>query len=86
MRLGRSAHGQDAAGITFLQNRVAAVPALFLRDLGPQCRAVSYHGGDTELAVLLGIRHLGMDEKNTAGVNVNGAAYDIVFKLRLADL
>ena len=69
-----------------MQNGVAAVSPFALHDLSSQRRTISYHGGDTQLAVLLGIRHLRMDEQDGPGVNVNRSADDVVLKLALADL
>ena len=86
VRLGGAAHGQDAAGVRLLQNGVAAVSALALCHLCPQGRTVSYHGSDTQLAVLLGISLNRVDKKDRSGVNVNRSADDIVFKFALADL
>lgn len=86
VRLGGAAHGQDAAGVRLLQNGVAAVSALALCYLCPQGRTVSYHGSDTQLAVLLCISLNRVDKKDRSGVNVNRSADDIVFKFALADL
>lgn len=75
-----------AAGVRLLQNGVAAVSALALCHLCPQGRTVSYHGSDTQLAVLLGISLNRMDKKDRSGVNVNRSADDVVLELRFADL
>jgi hypothetical protein len=86
VRLGGAAHGQDAAGVRLLKNSVAAVSALALCNLCPERGAISYHGGDTQLAVLLGISLNRVDKKDGAGVDVNRSADDVVLKLALADL
>ena len=84
--LGRPAHRQDAAGVAFLQNRVGAVAALGVSHSPPQCRAVAYHGGNAQLAILLGIHGRGLDKQDAAGVTVDDVAHAVVHQFGFADL
>ena len=84
--LGRPAHRQDAAGVAFLQDRVGAVAALGVSHSPPQGRAVAYHGGNAQLAVLLGVHSRWLDEQDAAGVTVNDVAHAVVHQLGFANL
>ena len=86
VRLGGAAHRENAAGIGFLQDRVAAVAALRRRDLFLELRTVAEHRGDTELGVLRGVSVCRVDKQDRAGVLVDDVADTVVQKFGFADL
>ena len=86
MSLGRTAHGQDATGVRFLQDCIAGIAAFRRGHLLPEGWAVSEHGRNTELGILLRVNGRGMNKQDRARVLVDDVANAVIQKLGLTNL
>lgn len=86
MGLGRSAEGKNPARVGLLQDGVAAVPALGVGNLLPQCGAIPNHRRYAEFGILFCINCGRMNEQNAAGVFIDDIPDDIVLKLGFTNL
>ena len=74
-----TAEGKDAAGVSFLQEGIAAVAAFGNDDFPPQGWTVPDHRRDTEFGKFFRVNRGRMDKENTAGVLINDVPDNIQF-------
>ena len=81
-----AAERENAAGVGFLKDGVAAVPAFGWGYLPAQGRSIPDHGSDAEFGILLRVDGRGVDEQDGAGVLVYDVSNDVVLQLGFSHL